>query len=237
MYRLVKHELIVNSDSHDAVLVGPHGSVAPVFSVDAATPHAAAGVRIVGAAPGVRGSGPTIIASSSSDNENLVLRAKGTGRVLIPGSLDVSGIIYNPAPSMARAIDSTFVFSAATRGGTFGITSVVSTPVSITLPTAAVALGGMWRFVVSAKPARTISLSLPYIGTASMPRMVGQVIFADAVSACDSFVSDGFNTIKIGTTAVPGDWIEVYGVTASLIGFRASSATTSVLGAISTVRV
>lgn len=79
----------ITSTSATAFTVGPAGTTAPTFQVDASTANAATGVKIKGAAAA---GGVAISAISSAGSESLTLDALGTGTVTI-GSVSTGNVI------------------------------------------------------------------------------------------------------------------------------------------------
>src|SRR6266849_1340484 len=78
----------ITSTSANAFTVGPNGATNPTFNVDGSVTSQATGVNIAGAAAG---NGVVVSALSSGSNENLTIRPKGTGLVVISSGTGNAG--------------------------------------------------------------------------------------------------------------------------------------------------
>ncbi len=73
----------ITSASATALVIGPNGATAPVFTVDDSTASQAAGLKITGAATAGT---VAIVATDSGGNTNLSIDAKGSGTITIGGT-------------------------------------------------------------------------------------------------------------------------------------------------------
>lgn len=234
-YANVLDRAAVSSTSAEALVVGP--PAAPTLVVDASATGAGAGVLVEAALAG--GAGPSVAVISTAANESLQLVPKGSGQVTVPSSLTVTGTIYGTLadpptptyvfPSLPTPATSSLVLNDATSGGTFIVSSTMGL---LSLPAGSAAVGRTWRFIVAAGTVFGANAGVTTVSVSGAPALVGQLLFTGGganVVACDSRTSTpaAFNTISFLPSAVAGDWIEVYGITPTLMGFRAWSSTSS----------
>lgn len=227
-YAAVGRALAIPSTSAEALAVGPAGSA---FDVDASATHAATGLVVRGTAPG---GSPSLTATSTAANEDLAIVPKGSGTVTVNGDLGVSGLVYGTAatppassfvfPSASAPITTAFVANAATSGGTYAVASGGT----YTLPSGTAALGCTWRFVLTAS-LTAAAIFQPSPSTTIVGQAINNGTNGDTVVPYNSATASplSFNSIGFNTSAAIGDWIEFFGVTSGVLGFRAETATPS----------
>lgn len=117
-----------NSSSATAFVVGPSGITNPALNIDLSAASAATGINVKSAAAG---GGVSITTLSSGANEDLILNAKGTGRLATNSSVNISpatgsltqGLQITQSPTGTITGGTPFVFTTANAANYINMTS------------------------------------------------------------------------------------------------------------------